>query len=377
MKRIYLDNNASTFVDPQVADVVSYVLRHYPGNPSSPHHFGRESRSILIQAREVISQYLQVKPKEIVFTSGGTEGVNMIIKGIMSTLSGGHIITSNLEHSCVHSTIKLLCEQGNEATFLAPGMYGAVRPQDVQQAIRSDTRLIALMAVNNETGVKTDIEAIATIAENAGIPFLVDAVALFGKEYLQIPSGVSAMVFSGHKIHAPKGSGFVYVKSSLKFQPLLMGGEQENNRRGGTENLADIAGLAEAVKIMQRVLPAASLKMLQLREKFESDLVKELGDAVLFNGEAPRVCNTVNLSFEGVDGETLLAALDMEGIAASHGSACASGALEPSRVLLNMGMSLNRARGAIRFSLSRFTTEEEMDVVVQSIVRLVKKFKKS
>lgn len=376
MKNIYLDNNASTFVDPLVVDVIAKTLQMYPGNPSSSHTYGREARNLLIQSRETIAAFLNVRPKELIFTSGGTEGANMIIRGIIAASGKGHIVTSNLEHACVYSLVKLLCDEGCEATFLAPGMRGAVSPEDVSAAIQPHTKMIALMAVNNETGIKTDISAIAKIAEQTNIPFFVDGVALFGKESFEIPSGVSAMSFSGHKFHAPKGCGFVYIKTLLKLQPLLVGGEQEYNRRGGTENLADIAGMAEAVRRLEKTLPVASSKMLGLRMHFENTLKKNLGDSVLINGEGERVCNTVNIAFLGVDGETLLAALDREGIATSHGSACASGALEPSRILLNMGMPLERVRQSIRFSLSRYTTQEDIDYTIETLIRLLNKLRR-
>jgi cysteine desulfurase len=374
MTRIYLDNNATTFVDPSVVDIINHTLLNFPGNPSSPHQFGRESRSLLIKSREKIASFLKVRPKEILFTSSGTEGANMIIRGIMG-IKPGHIISSNLEHSCVYGTITSLLDQGCEAAFLSSGMYGAASPEEVAKAIRPDTKLIALMAVNNETGVKTDIASIAQIAEQAKIPLFIDGVALFGKELFHIPSGVSAMAFSGHKFHAPKGCGFVFVKANLKLVPLLTGGEQEYNRRGGTENLTDIAAMAEAVRLLEEQLPAATEKMLNLRNRFEAGLKKELGEMISINGEGERICNTVNIAFLGIDGESLLTFLDMEGIAASHGSACASGALEPSRILLNMGCSMERAASSMRFSISRFTTPEEIDVSVEAIVRIIKKMR--
>ncbi|KIC74913.1 Cysteine desulfurase [Neochlamydia sp. TUME1] len=375
VNRIYLDNNASTCVDPHVIHVMTEVLRTYPGNPSSPHSFGREARQVLSQARQTIASYLKVRPQEIVFTSGGTEGANMAIRGILGALTQGHIVTSNVEHACVHSVMDLLHHQGIEVTSLAAGLHGAVLPKAVAAAICPHTRLIALIGANNETGVKTDIKAIAKIAEEANIPFFVDGVALLGKEPLEIPAGVSAMSFSGHKIHAPKGCGFIYLKSSQKLLPLLHGGLQEYNRRGGTENLADIAGMAAAIQILAQTLPEASEKMLKLRIYFEESLKRHLGEAVHVNGEGDRVCNTVNLAFDGIDGETLLAALDMAGIAASHGSACASGAMEPSRILLNMGIPLKRVRESIRFSLSRYVTQEEIDRAINIIVNLVAKLK--
>lgn len=371
MARIYLDNNASTFVDPHVVDVIAETLKSFPGNPSSTHVFGRESRQLLIKSREVIASYLKVRPKEIIFTSGGTEGANMLIRGLLEgNARKGHIITSNLEHPCVLNSVERLMEEGYEATLLSPGLKGAVSPQEVQAAIQPNTVLIALMAVNNETGVKTDIPTIAQIAEQAKIPFFVDGVALFGKEPFQIPFGVSGMSFSGHKFHAPKGSGFVYLKANQKFSPLLVGGEQEYNKRGGTENLADIAGMAEAVRRLESVLPEASRQMLELRTYFETTLQKLLGSKVSINGEGERINNTVNLAFSGIDGESLLLALDIKGIAVSHGSACSSGAMEPSRILLNMGIPLERAKQSLRFSLSRFTTKAEIDHTIQALLEL-------
>ncbi len=376
MTKVYLDNNASTFVDPLVVDVIAHALRYHPGNPSSPHIYGREARYLLLLSRETIASYLKVHPKEIIFTSGGTEGANMVIRGILSETGKGHIITSNVEHSCVFSMINLLKEEGYEASFLSTGLRGAVTPEEVALAIRPHTKLISLMAVNNETGVKTDIKAIAQIAEQAKIPFFVDGVALFGKEAFEIPPGVTAMSFSGHKFHAPKGCGFVYVKSNLKMLPWLIGGEQEYNRRGGTENLAYIAGMAEAVRRMEKVLPEATQAMLKLRTYFEDTLKQSLGEGVIINGQGERICNTINVAFTGVDGETLLIYLDKEGIAASHGSACASGAMEPSRILLNMGIPLTQVRESLRFSISRFTTREEMDYALDVLISFVKKLKK-
>jgi cysteine desulfurase len=361
MKRIYLDNNATTFVASSVIDAVVHVHQNYPGNPSSPHQFGRDSKKLLLKSRETIASFLKVRPKEIIFNSGATEGANLILRGILS-LTKGHVLTSDVEHACVHSTLKALTDEGTvNTTFLPAGLKGFVSKEQILEAIRPDTKLIALMAVNNETGVKTPIEEIAQIAEEKKILFFVDGVALFGKELFTIPSGVSAMIFSGHKFHAPKGCGFMYLKSTLKLLPQITGGEQEYNRRGGTENLADIAAMAEATRLLNDELPLVSKNMLELRQHLEESLKKEFKDLIIINGEGERICNTVNIAFRGMDGETLLAALDMQGIAASHGSACASGALEPSRILLNMGLSLEEARSSIRFSLSRFTTKEEID----------------
>lgn len=370
-KNIYLDNNATTLRDPRVIAVMSHYLQEGGGNPSSIHFWGRAAKAALSKARRTIADYLKVKPAEIYFTSSGTEGANMLLRGLVKK---GHILTSNVEHACVFATVKAMEQDGFPATYLSPGLMGAVTPQAVQEALRSDTRLISLMAVNNETGVKTDIAAIAEIAKERRIPFVVDGVAWLGKESLTIPEGVSAMFFSGHKLHCPPGIGFVYVRSTMPLQPLLMGGEQESGKRGGTENLLGIVGLEEAVRLLNTELPAATACMQRLRDRLEDGLMREL-EGVQINGTGPRICNTSNLSFAKVEGETLLTQLDLQGIAASHGSACASGALEPSRILRNMGLPAAIAASSIRFSLSRMTTEQEIDRCIDVTKQLVRKLR--
>ncbi|MEC7839123.1 MAG: cysteine desulfurase family protein [Chlamydiota bacterium] len=375
-ERIYLDNNASTHIDPKVLEAVIDVLKNFPGNPSSMHTFGQALGRKMTAARDLIAKHLNVRNREIIFTSGASEGMNMLLKGFFDGNYRGHIITSDLEHPCVYNTVKYLEGKGVEVTYLSPGKYGAPKPEDVQNAIRPDTRLVALMAANNETGVKTDINAISALLSQHEIPFFVDAVAYLGKENFFIPDGVTAMVFSGHKIHAPKGIGFVFLRKSQKITPLLVGGGHEYGLRAGTENVSDIVGLAKAVQILDEVLPAATKRVMELRDFFEKEIIEQLGD-VLINGEGPRVCNTSNLSFPGVEGETLLANLDMQGIAVSHGSACASGALEPSRVILNMGATREEARSSIRFSLSRYTTRTEIERAISIIVSNVNRLRKT
>lgn len=372
--RIYLDNNAGTLVDPRIIAPLMHHLQNIPGNPSSVHSYGQEARAILTTARSTLADYLKAKSTEIVFTSSGTEALNMVIRGILADHPRGHLITSTVEHSAVDTTVKSLVARGCQATYLEPGLWGAVKPEAVKAAIRPDTRLIVLMAVNNETGIKTEIEPIAKIAKEAGIPFLVDAVSWLGKEPVFIPEGVSAMCFSGYKFHAPKGIGFAYIRNTLKLTPLITGGDQEFGRRGGTENLAGILGVAEAIRLLDRELPEATQRMAKFRDKLERGLMQHL-PGVSINGEGPRICNTSNLAFDGIEGETLLTKLDLEGIAVSHGSACSSGALEPSRILLNMGIPRQLAHSSIRFSLSRFTTEAEIDRTLEVVTRLVTRLK--
>lgn len=368
--KVYFDNNASTAIDPRVLELVIKDLAESVGNPSSMHAYGKQARQKLAKARQTIASVIGVKPQEILFTSGGTEGANYILRGFFAKKTSGHIITSSIEHSCIYNTVKFLESTGIDATFLTPSSSGAIEPQALKKALQPNTCLIALMAVNNETGIKTDIEAIGTIAEEANAFLLVDGVALLGKECFTIPNGVSAMIFSGHKIHAPKGVGFVIIRSKVQLQPLLLGGAQEWGRRGGSENVSGIVGLAEAVSLLKDELPHASEKMRVLRDYFENQLMERLQN-VTINGSGDRICNTSSICFGGVEGETLLAALDLAGIAVSHGSACSSGALEPSRVLLNMGLSHSQAASSIRFSFSRQTTKEEVDRCIAVLVDLV------
>ena len=368
--RIYLDNNATTFLDPKVRDVLRDLLNTELANPSSVHSFGQEARALLTSARRSIATFLSVKPHEIIFTSGGTEAINMIIRGTLGYNISGHIITSDLEHASVYRTIKELAKHGCEVSFLSPGIYGAVTPDVVKAAIRPDTKLISLMAVNNETGVKTDIEGIASIAKAAGVPFMVDGVALMGKEPFTIPEGVTAMCFSAHKFHGPKGVGMAFVRPSMKLQSHITGGGHEHQRRSGTENLAGIVAMAEAVKILSEDLDQATERMGRLRDLLEEGLRENISDIVI-NGEGPRVVNTTNIAFPGIDGESLLMNLDLEGIAVSHGSACSSGAMEPSRVLLNMGVPRSLAGSSLRMSLCRFTTEEEIEHSIKVISNIV------
>ncbi|MBB63988.1 MAG: cysteine sulfinate desulfinase [Waddliaceae bacterium] len=370
MNRIYLDNNATTCPAPEVIEVVKESLEECWGNPSSVHYYGQEARAKLMHARRSIAKALGVRATELFFHSGGTEGLNLLIRGLLGNKSNAHVISSNVEHPAVYKPLKNLQEEGVDVTFLEVGEWGAVTPEAVAESIRPNTALIALMMVNNETGVRTDIEAIASIAEERKIPFLVDAVAGFGKEKIVIPSGVNAMVFSGHKFHAPKGIGAAYLRKGVSCNSLACGGGQERGLRPGTENHSGVLALAKAVELYEASCDEASARMKQLRNHFEKALMSSL-DGVAINGKGPRVCNTSNLSFEGVDGESLLLSLDLEGVCASHGSACSAGSLEPSRVLVNMGLAHGRASSSVRFSLSRYTTEEEIERAIEIIIRVV------
>lgn len=371
-QRIYLDHNASTPIDPRVLKILIKELQEEIGNPSSTHFHGQQLRKILEQSRLSISNFFKVKPQEIIFTSGGTEAASLLIQGIIK--QGQHVISSSVEHACIYQTLKEMEKRGASVTFLPVGLEGAVKPEEVEKAIRPDTKLITLMAANNETGVLTDLEAIASIALKHQIPFVVDGVAALGKEKITLHPGISAIFFSGHKIHAPKGNGFFICRQNLRLTPLFFGGGHENNKRPGTENLSGIAALAEAITIISENQDTMIQNMRDLRNFFEKELCSRLPN-VIVNGTGPRVSNTSNLAFLGIDGEDLLIHLDMEGISVSHGSACSSGALETSRILLEMGIPLSQARSSIRFSLSRDTTKEEIETVIETIVKVVNRLK--
>lgn len=363
---IYLDNNATTFLDPVVAKAIQSVLAGEYGNPSSLHQYGQAARGLLVQALKQTAVFFGVKEEEIIFTSGATEALNTLVK---AAPSGTHIITSSLEHSAVLEPLK---RSGCPVTYLDPfPLMGAITPEQVQEAITANTSMIFLMAANNETGVRTDIEGIARLALEANIPLIVDGVSILGKETWKMPEGVTAVCLSGHKIHAPAGVGCLIVRKQFKIKPLIIGGGQQKGLRGGTENLTGIVGFSAAIACMRGKMSEDVSRMRTLRDRFEEGILSALSDVVIHGYDQPRLCNTSNIAFLGVEGETLLMLLDLAGVAASHGAACSTGALEPSRVLLNMGIAISVARSSIRFSLSRFTTEAEIDKAIERVADAV------
>ena len=362
MKRIYLDNNATTLPDSRLKErFIAHTFETY-GNPSSIHFFGQEAKALLIKARENIANIFGVRSNEILFTASATEALNLILRGLNPR---GHVISSNVEHSAVDLTLKAL--SGIDVTYLEVGAYGAPTKEMLIEAIRPDTSLITLMAVNNETGVVTDINAIAEVAYEKKIPLVVDGVALLGKEKFLLHPGISAITFSGHKFYAPKGSSFSIIRKGLKLTPYLTGGHQEYGLRAGTENLAAICALSDAVSYITEDLDQYLEPMRSLRDYFEQELKKRIPN-ITINGQGTRCANTSNVCFHGKEGEALLMYLDLHGVAASLGSACSSGSLEPSRVLLNMGLSRDDALSSLRFSLGRNTTTEEIDEVLRILM---------
>lgn len=370
-QRIYLDYNATTPVDPAVCAAMKDWMESCWGNPSSVHFEGQEAQRLLTKSRRSVAACLGVSPQEIIFTSGATEALNLVLRGFIGDNCTGHMITSDLEHPAVYKTCKMFEDRGMDVSFLSPGLFGAVQAEAVAEAIRPDTRLITLMAVNNETGVKTDLAAVAAIAMEAGIPFVVDGVALLGKESLSIPLGVTAMCFSAHKVYGPKGVGCCFLRKRSRLSALCTGGSHEQKKRPGTENLIGIAGFAMALEIVAKELPLLTKRLGGLRERLEAGLKESV--AVLINGSGPRICNTSNLAFKGVSGEALLMNLDLEGVSVSHGSACSSGALEPSRVLLNMGLGRERAASSLRFSLGRANNEADVDRAIAILITLCRR----
>lgn len=374
MNKIYLDSNSTALLDPFVKDYLIACLSKPLGNPSSFHSFGQEAKALLTSSRKAVANYLKVKSEQVIFTSGGSEGADLCLRGFLSRKPNPHVITSNVEHPCVHETLADLAKKGAEVTYVPVNREGQVAPSMVQEAIRPSTALITIMAANNETGVMNDIEAIGRIAEQAGIPLVVDGVSWLGKEKVVCYPGISAMFFSGHKIHAPQGVGFVYIKDKKKIEPKIKNASQEFGLRGGTENMLGILGVAAAVKRLSENEEAFLSHIRHLRDYFEEQLLQI--PQVRLNGSGPRVVNTTNATFENCEGESLLIALDRRGVAASLGSACSSGALEPSRVLLNMGLSPDQARRSLRFSFSRLNTFEETRLAVQIIMECVREYRK-
>lgn len=344
-----------------------------PANPSSTHWFGQQAHNLLSQARANVASFFRVKAEEIVFNSGGTEGLNHLLRGLGKP--GGHVITTAIEHSSIYHTMQNLETQGLEATYLPVGLWGAPLATQIEEAIRSHSTAIVLSAANSETGVKIDLDAIALLAEKHRIPLFIDAVAYIGKEPFSLPRGVAGLAFSAHKFHGPKGVGAIYLRADVKLRSLITGGNQENMRRAGTGNLSGILGLAEALQILSEQQPAITQTLTDLRNHLELGLLRAIPDIVI-NGDGPRISNISNIAFLGLDGETLLMQLDLAGIAASYGSTCSSGASEPSRVLTNMGLDRKTARSSIRFSVGRTNTREEIDIAMDRIAQIVKKLRK-
>ena len=370
MRRVYLDNNATTPVLPEVMEAMrSYFGEHF-GNASSIHHHGQETRAAVERARQSLATLLGCRPSEIVFTSGGTEADNLAIFG--SARPGEHVITTTIEHHAVLNACKHLAATGCEVSYIPVDGRGLVDPADVKRAIRPNTRLITIMFANNETGVLQPVEEIGKIAAEADVYFHTDAVQAVGKIPIEIDKiGCDLLTISGHKFHGPQGVGALYVRKGTQLAPMLYGGSHERSRRAGTENVPGIVGLGKAADLAVAGLKSGDdLKMAAVRDQLERELLAV--EATGLNGEgSSRVPNTTNIYFDGIEGESLVIALDLKGLAVSTGAACSSGSIEPSHVLTAMGLRPDRARASIRFSLGKQNTPEDVDFVVGLIPETV------
>jgi cysteine desulfurase len=374
MPRVYLDNNASTPLLPEVFAAMRPYFGEQFGNASSIHHHGQETRAAVERARESVASLLGCRPSEIVFTSGGTEGDNLAIFGVVR--DGDHVITSSVEHHAVLNACKHLEILGCEVTHVPVDGRGLIDPDDVRRALRPSTSLITIMMANNETGVLQPIEEFGKIAAEADVHFHTDAVQAAGKVKIDVSRiACDLLSISGHKMHAPQGVGALYVRKGTNLRPMLYGGSHERSRRAGTENVPGIVALGRAAEIARKGLqqgdPAA---MSALRDRLEQTILSQV-EATSVNGQGvPRVPNTTNIHFDYIDGEALVIALDLKGLAVSTGAACSSGAVEPSHVLTAMGLPPERARASLRFSLGKQNTAEDvsfaLDLLPQTVARL-------
>ncbi len=379
MRRVYLDNNATTPVLPEVLTAMQPYFGEHFGNASSIHHHGQETRAAVERARESLASLVGCRASEIVFTSGGTEGDNLAIFGLVNfglSNPGQHVITSAIEHDAVLNSCKHLEAVGCEVTYVPVDGRGQVDPDDVRRALRPNTRLITIMMANNETGVLQPVEEIGKVAADADAYFHTDAVQAAGKVVIDVRRiDCDLLSMSGHKMHAPQGVGALYVRKGTGLHPMLHGGSHERSRRAGTENVPGIVALGKAAELAREAFARGDLdRMSGLRDRLEQTILGEV-EATGVNGQsAPRVPNTTSVHFDGSDGEALVIALDLKGLAVSTGAACSSGAIEPSHVLIAMGLRPEQARGSLRFSLGKQSTSEDVEfalsLVPQTVARL-------
>jgi cysteine desulfurase len=377
-RRVYLDHNASTPVHPEVAAEMLPYFSDVFGNPSSVHGFGRDAREGVDVARERIARFLKVPVDQIVFTSGGTESDNFGVKGLALARGRGHVITSRIEHHAVLRTVQALETEGFTATYVPVDAYGAVDPDDVRKAMRPDTIAISMMHANSEVGTIQPIAAIGRIAREHGVPFHVDAVQTFGKVPIDVDAmNVDLMSFSAHKIYGPKGVAGLYIRKGTKMISIQHGGEHERRRRAGTENVPGIVGLGKAVEVRGRDMHEEAVRVAALRDRLWNGIAARVPDVRLNGHPTNRLPGTASVCYRHVESESIVLGLDLKGIAVSAGSACTSGNVEPSYVLVAMGVPLDWAMGTVRSSLGRSTTAEDIDYAVDSVVPLVTKLRQA
>jgi cysteine desulfurase len=374
VEHFYFDYNATTPVSPEVLEAVIPCLTEAYGNASSIHHFGQVAKQRLERARRQTAGLLHCDPREVVFTGGGTESDNMAVLGTARAAAGPskHVITSAIEHTAVLSPCAQLEREGVAVTRVAAAPDGAVDPDDVRRALRPDTVLISVMHANNELGTLQPIAEIGRIAREAGVTFHADGVQALGKAPVDVQAlGVDLYTITGHKIYAPKGAGALYVRKGVKPAPIFFGGHHERDRRPGTENVAGAVGLGAAAEWTRTHGPAECARLTELRDRLEHGILARIDDAAVNGGRAPRTPNTSNIRFDYIEGEALVIALDLRGFAVSSGAACSSGAVEPSHVLLAIGLAPEAARSCIRFSLGRWTTAEQVDALIDAVAASV------
>ncbi|MCL4873495.1 cysteine desulfurase NifS [bacterium] len=378
MNRIYFDHNATTPVPEEVFEALVPFLKEQWGNPSSIHWAGRGTRKAVEDAREKVCALLNCTNTELIFTSSGTEGDNHAIKGLAYARKdkGNHIITTAVEHPAVLNTCKHLQKEGFEVTYLGVDNDGLISLDELKAAITPKTILISVMFANNETGVLFPMKEIGAIAKEKGVAFHTDAVQAAGKAKIDVKDiNCDLLTISGHKLYGPKGIGALFVKRGVRLVPLIHGGHHERNRRGGTENVAGIVGMGKAAEIALRDMDKEIEHLKTLRDRLEKGMAERV-QHIKVNGHAEkRLPNTANISFEFVEGESLLLNLDMKGIAASSGSACTSGSLEPSHVLIAMGLTHELSHGSVRFSLGKSNTAEEIDFLLETMPPIVERMR--
>ncbi|HEX6322396.1 MAG TPA: cysteine desulfurase family protein [Vicinamibacterales bacterium] len=379
--RIYLDHNATSPLHPEVAALMARLLTEEFGNPSSVHTYGQRAKAVLDEARSQVAALIGAEPGDVVFTSGGTEADNFAIRGAAEALEPSgrrHLIASSIEHEAVLTTIKALEKRGWSATLLPVGQTGIVEPDALRAAMRDDTALVSVMHANNEIGTIQPVRELAEIAHERGALFHTDAVQSVGKIPVSVRElGVDLLSLAGHKFNGPKGTGALWLKRGTRLTATMTGGRQERNRRAGTENVPALAGLGLASRIagMASKMAESQSKIAALRDRLEAEVLASVPDTAVNGARDRRVPNTTNISFEGIEAESLLIALDLEGVAVSTGSACSSGSLEPSHVIKAMGLPHHRGTSSIRFSLGLGNTEAEVDFVVTRLPELVSKLR--
>jgi len=377
--RIYFDHNATTPVDPTVVEAIARALSGTFGNASSVHHFGQQAKAVLDDARSAVASLISAEPSEIVFTSGGTESDNFALRGVAEALEPTgrrHLIASSIEHEAVLVTLRALARRGWRTTLLSVDQSGIVKPEALAEALTDETALVSVMHANNEIGTIQPIAELARLAHGRGALFHTDAVQSIGKIPVDVRAlGLDLLSLSAHKFNGPKGVGALWIKRGARVTSVMTGGKHERNRRAGTENVPGIAGLGVAAQLAAKKLSSESVRFAALRNRLEAEILQKVPGTAVNGVREPRVPNTTNISFDAIEAESLLIALDLEGVAVSTGSACSSGTLEPSHVLRAMGLPSPRTQNSIRMSLGAGNTDAEVDFVVSKLPAIVEKLR--